>query len=55
MKDNYDHQQFLKYLPKEFEEFYQHLKGLTYYDRPDYEVNELYIDIITLYYLDLQM
>ncbi|RDD40865.1 Tau-tubulin kinase 1 [Trichoplax sp. H2] len=38
MKANYDHKQFLRYLPQEFEEFYQHLTTLTYYDRPNYEL-----------------
>ncbi|EDV29150.1 uncharacterized protein TRIADDRAFT_19397, partial [Trichoplax adhaerens] len=38
MKENYDHKQFLRYLPQEFEEFYQHLTTLTYYDRPNYEL-----------------
>ena len=36
MKEQYDHNQFLKFLPREFADFLSHLQRLNYYDKPDY-------------------
>ncbi|TNN19987.1 Tau-tubulin kinaseAsator isoform 2 [Schistosoma japonicum] len=36
MKQTFDHNQLLKFMPREFRPFLEHIQNLTYFDRPDY-------------------
>ncbi|KAF8562938.1 hypothetical protein P879_08442 [Paragonimus westermani] len=36
MKQTFDHNQLLKFMPREFRSFLEHIQNLTYFDRPDY-------------------
>lgn len=36
MKEQYDHTQFLRYLPREFADFLCHIQRLDYFDKPNY-------------------
>ncbi|KER27918.1 hypothetical protein T265_05123 [Opisthorchis viverrini] len=36
MKQTFDHNQLLKFMPREFRSFLEHIQSLTYFDRPDY-------------------
>lgn len=39
LKENCDPNDFFKYLPREFEQIYNHIKSLQYEDEPDYAVS----------------
>lgn len=39
MKEVYDHSLMLKHLPPEFSVFLDHISGLDYYTKPDYQVS----------------
>ncbi|CAH8561119.1 unnamed protein product [Schistosoma turkestanicum] len=36
LKQTFDHNQLLKFMPREFRPFLEHIQNLTYFDRPDY-------------------
>jgi len=38
MKDTYDYFQLLNCLPAQFQTFFNHIRGLDYYDQPDYNL-----------------
>lgn len=38
LKETYDHRLMLKHLPAEFSIFLDHISGLDYYTKPDYQV-----------------
>lgn len=38
MKENYDHTLLLKHMPNEFHNILNHIKSLSYADKPDYQV-----------------
>lgn len=37
-KESFDHQILVKEFPDEFQDFYTHISGLTFFDKPDYEL-----------------
>ncbi|GFY76968.1 tau-tubulin kinase homolog Asator [Trichonephila inaurata madagascariensis] len=37
-KESFDHQILVKEFPDEFQDFYSHISGLTFFDKPDYEL-----------------
>ncbi|VDN08836.1 unnamed protein product [Dibothriocephalus latus] len=37
IKKTFDHNNLLRYLPREFRPFLKHIQNLTYFDKPDYE------------------
>ncbi|GFU62715.1 tau-tubulin kinase homolog Asator [Nephila pilipes] len=37
-KESFDHQILVKEFPDEFQDFYNHISGLTFFDKPDYEL-----------------
>lgn len=48
LKETYDHHLMLKHLPAEFSVFLDHISGLDYYTKPDYQV--LLPDFRVVYY-----
>lgn len=38
MKEKYDHRLLLKHLPSDLRQFLEHIQGLEYADKPDYQV-----------------
>lgn len=38
IKERYDHRMLLKHMPSEFNVFLEHVLGLDYYTKPDYQV-----------------
>ncbi|CAF0862673.1 unnamed protein product [Rotaria sordida] len=47
IKETYDYNRFLTYLPEEFDKFLEHIKELHYEDKPDYEfLRSLFISSI---------
>ena len=38
MKENYDHSLLLKHMPREFHDILNHIKSLSYADKPNYQV-----------------
>ncbi|VDM02852.1 unnamed protein product [Schistocephalus solidus] len=37
IKQTFDHNNLLKFMPREFRAFLEHIQSLTYFDKPDYE------------------
>ncbi|KAA0191321.1 Serine/threonine kinase [Fasciolopsis buskii] len=48
MKQTFDHNQLLKFMPREFRSFLEHIQNLTYFDRPDY----MYLHSLLNAYMD---
>ncbi|VEL06928.1 unnamed protein product [Protopolystoma xenopodis] len=48
MKQSFDHNQLLRFMPREFRSFLEHIQTLTYFDRPDY----LYLQSLLNAYMD---
>ncbi|KAL3315959.1 hypothetical protein Ciccas_005404 [Cichlidogyrus casuarinus] len=38
LKQTYDHNQMLKFMPREYKQFLEHIQSLSYYDKPDYNL-----------------
>lgn len=42
MKEKYDHRLLLKHLPSDLKQFLEHIQSLTYADKPDYAVRNIF-------------
>jgi len=48
LKESYDEENFLSVLPNEFKVMLTHIKSLTYYDKPDYELlNNIFVQAMS--------
>lgn len=58
IKERYDHRMLLKHMPSEFNVFLEHVLGLDYYTKPDYQVprpkNSLSVNLFATYSVCMQ-
>lgn len=47
MKEKYDHRLLLKHLPSDLRQFLEHIQGLEYADKPDYQVSNASVHSVT--------
>jgi hypothetical protein len=43
IKERYDHRMLLKHMPSEFHVFLDHVLGLDYFTKPDYQVRTVHL------------